>query len=191
MFHDTADTERRSMMGLVYAEQLVLWGIRKIVVQQGLDADLPAEFQAAFGGDGDDGLRIFCSFFRLLGHAARKPYEIAPPSTLRVTQDERRILTLLAAAQLAVASGDHGLFEAHLLWISAYDHRPALSRVTLAFATLLAEHGHVIAKAEEPPQMRRPVMPYPQNAAAYYYPRPVLPSPVLPRPVLPSPVLPT
>ena len=137
------------MMGLSHGEQLVIWGIRKIVVRQGVDPDLPAEFQAAFGGESEEGLQIFCSFFRLLGQAARRPYEIALPCTLLVTLDEQRILTLLAAAQLGEASGDLTLFESHLLWLAGADHRPALSRITLIFARLLAAHGHRIAMAQD------------------------------------------
>ncbi len=142
-------------MGLAYGEQVVVWGIRQIVGRQGLNPDLPAEFKAAFGQDSDAGLQIFFSFFRLLGQAARKSYAIAPPSTLRLTQDEQHILTLLSAAQWAAASGHHDLLEAHLLWLATCNHRAAFARVTLAFAALLAEHGYSIAKLP----VRRPIAP--------------------------------
>jgi len=145
MFDENAECGRRSMMGLCDGEQLIIWGIRRIVGQQFLESDLPGEFQAGFGPDGDAGLRIFCSFFRVLGQAARRPYEVAPPTSLLLLPDERRILILLAAAQAGVTSGDHALLEAHLLWVAAPEHRPALLRISLAFAKLLLAHGHAFA----------------------------------------------
>ena len=151
MFHENAETGRGSMMGLSYGEQLVVWGIRKIVGGKGSDPDLLTEFQAAFGSEGEEGLRIFCSFFRLLGQAARKPYEIAPPGSLQVLPDERRMLTLIAAAQRSVTSGDPALLQAHLLWLAAADHRPALARIAQAFASLLQLHGHPITVACDAP----------------------------------------
>ena len=66
-----------------------------------------------------------------------------------VTPDEQRILTLLAAAQLS----DRALLDAHLLWLAACDHRPAFRRLTLAWAQLLAAHGHRISIALELPVM--------------------------------------
>jgi hypothetical protein len=137
----------RSMMGLSCGEQLVVWSIRRIVVRQGPDPDLIGDFGAVFGGEEARGFEVFCGFFRSLGEAARRPYEIAPPSTLRVMRDEQRILTLLAAAQMGLDSGDHALFEAHLLWMAVQVHRPALFRFALEFARLLAGRGYRIALA--------------------------------------------
>jgi hypothetical protein len=145
MFQDNAEWGRRSMMGIGDGERLVIWGIRKIVDQQFVEPDLPAEFQACFGADGAEGLRIFCSFFRVFGQATRRPYQVAPPRSLLLLRDEQRILILLAAAQLGLASGDLALLEAHLLWIAGPDHRPALCRMSLAFAQLLVAHGHAFA----------------------------------------------
>ena len=135
------------MMGLTCGEQLVVWSIRKIVVRQGADPDLMDDFGAVFGGKGVRGFEVFCGFFRSLGEAARRPFEIAPPSTLHVMRDEQRILTLLGAAQMGLDSGDYALFEAHLLWLAGRVHRPALARFALEFAGLLAGRGHRIALA--------------------------------------------
>ena len=70
MSTDIARNRTRSMMGLSHGEQLVVWAIRKIVAQQGVDPNLPAEFEAAFGAQGEEGLQIFSAFS---GCSARPP----------------------------------------------------------------------------------------------------------------------
>lgn len=156
----------RSMMGLSCGEQLVVWSIRKIVVRQGTDPDLMGDFGAVFGGGEARGFEVFCGFFRSLGAAARRPFEIAPPSTLQVMRDEQRILTLLAAAQMGLDSGDYGLLEAHLLWLAVRVHRPALARFALEFAGLLAGRGHRVTLAPAPETGAEDVAPFLVSARA-------------------------
>ncbi len=146
---------RLDMIGLTYGEQLIVWGLRRIVTERGPDGLLLDECYGAFGGDGDEALRTLCLFLCLLGHSARQIFEIGSPGLLVMTRDESRILTLLAAAQRCAEAGDLTLLDAHLRWLAPTAHRPPLAQVSLALGNLLAAHGHWLslpAAAAPPPR---------------------------------------
>jgi len=136
---------RFAMVGLTYGEHLIVWGLRRVVTESGPDGLLLDECCCAFSDDGDEALRMLCLFLCMLGRSARRPFEIGAPGALAVTRDENRILMLLAAAQRWAENGDQALVDAHLLWLAAPEHRPALAQVTLALGNLLAAHGYVLA----------------------------------------------
>lgn len=149
------------MIGLTYGEHLVVWGIRRIVTERGPDWLLFDECCCAFGEDeGGGAVKILCLFTCVLGRSARKILEVAAPGTLAMTCDERRILTLVAAAQICTQDNDRTLFDAHLRWLASPVHRPALAQAVRTLGALLAAHGHwfsLPAAAAPPPRSLRDV----------------------------------
>ncbi len=132
---------RIDMIGLTYGEHLMVWGMRRIVTGRGVDGLFLDECRHAFSTDGEDAAGAVCVFLCLLGRSARQVFEIAPPGALTLTRDERRILTLLAAAQ----AEDPVLLDAHLRWVSVPGYRPALAEAAVTLGRLLAEHGHFLS----------------------------------------------
>jgi hypothetical protein len=137
---------RIDMVGLTYGEHLMIWGLRRIVTGRGVDDLFLDECRHAFGADGPEAMGAVCVFLCLLGRSARRAFEIAPPGALTLTRDERRILTLLAAAQ----AEDGAWLEAHLRWLAAPVHRTALATATISLARLLAEHGPWVSPGAPP-----------------------------------------
>lgn len=139
------------MIGLTYGEHLVVWGLRRIVTERGPDSLLLAECQCAFSDEGGEGFRILCLFLVLLGRAARKTFEIGSPGSLVMTRDERRIVTLLAAAQIYTENDNRTLLDAHLEWLASAAHRSELAQATITLGALLAAHGHWFFLPAPPP----------------------------------------
>ncbi len=132
---------RIDMIGLTYGEHLIVWGMRRIVTGQGVDGLFLDECRHAFDTDGVEAAGALCVFLCLLGRSARRAFEIAPPGALALTRDERRILTLLAAAQ----ADDAAWLNAHLRWTSTPGTRPALTEAAVTLGRLLADHGHFLS----------------------------------------------
>jgi hypothetical protein len=155
IFNETGATGRVALAGLSSGEHLIVCGLRRVVMECGPDSVLLDECYAAFAEDGDEAMRALCLFLCVLGRAARRMLEIGAPGAAYVTWDEGRILTLLAAAQKWAEEGDGLLADAHLQWLAAPEHRPALAQSALALSGLLAMHGHFLSlpAAVAPPEV--------------------------------------
>lgn len=126
--------------GFGYAEHLLVWSWRRMA--QGRHCPLLLdEFTQACGENGPEVFVTLCIFLKALGVASRKRLVIGAPGCLAITEDERQVLTLLAAAQ----AESPALLEAHLRWIAASGKRHILQIATGALAQAFADHDLRIA----------------------------------------------
>jgi hypothetical protein len=131
-----ADGEARSA-GLGYGEQLLTWTWRKIVTGRSGCPLIAREFARLCGEDAAEVLATFCTFLCALAYVGRRRLQMGYPGYAALTADERRLLTLLAAAQ----ANDETRFEAHLRWLARAELQPALAIAARALGTALKTHG--------------------------------------------------
>jgi hypothetical protein len=132
---DRANRET-DMTGLSYAEHLLVWSWRKIVMGYGGCPLIAREFSLLCGEDGGEVLATLHTFLQALGYAGRRRLEVGYPGYTSLTVDERKMLVLIAAAQ----SGDATRLEAHLRILARAALRPALAIAVRALGTALDEH---------------------------------------------------
>jgi hypothetical protein len=132
---DRANRET-DMTGLSYAEHLLVWSWRKIVMGYGGCPLIGREFSLLCGEDGGEVLATLHTFLQALGYAGRRRLEVGYPGYTSLTVDERKMLVLIAAAQ----SGDATRLEAHLRILARAALRPALAIAVRALGTALDEH---------------------------------------------------
>jgi hypothetical protein len=133
---EMADPAGGDVRGFGYGEHLIVWSWRRIAAGRMTCPVVTREFADACGEDGAEVFVTFCTFLKALGYACRRPLAIGLPSSLAVTADERRVLTLVAAAQAAAPA----LFEAHLCWLARPDQSQVLRIATGALAAALHVH---------------------------------------------------
>jgi hypothetical protein len=104
---DRANRET-DMTGLSYAEHLLVWSWRKIVMGYGGCPLIAREFSLLCGEDGGEVLATLHTFLQALAYAGRRRLEVGYPGYTSLTVDERKMLVLIAAAQ----SGDATRLEA-------------------------------------------------------------------------------
>ncbi len=134
-----------SMVGAVppfgHAEHLLIWSWRRIATGRSGCPLMLGEFAAACGEDGPEVFVTFCIFLKALAVASRRPFVTGVPGSLAITDDERQVLTLLAAAQTQSPM----LLEAHLRWLAVPERRHILEIATGALARALSCKGLRIA----------------------------------------------
>jgi hypothetical protein len=125
-----------NLLGVTYGEHLLVWTLRRLVARRGACPLILREFSEACGEDAEEVLSILRIFLGLLGYAARRRVAFGPPGWPGLTGDERRLLSLMAAAQ----AEDGPLFEAHLSWLARREARRPLGLAARGLAAAFAEH---------------------------------------------------
>lgn len=161
------------LLRLTSSEHLLLWCLRT-VVQRGEDAEIHEGIVGAFEGEGEETARALYRFLFLLGLGARRPIVMEAPGCLRVTGDERRLLALLALAQLDIRTGsrdtgsrDTGAREeapeptrtalaAHLDWLVRGQVAAPAAAAARLLAHALLEQDHRLPIPEAPAPVRAP-----------------------------------
>jgi len=147
----TTDAPGAQVSGSGYAEHLLIWSWRRIATGRVECPVMAKEFTDACGDDAQEVFATFCTFLKTLGFSSRRRLNMRAPGWPTMTADERRILTLLAAAQ----AGDCALLEAHLCWLTRPHRRHELQIAVCAFATALAASNLVLSlPAPSPPASR-------------------------------------
>jgi hypothetical protein len=116
-----------------YGGHLLVWSWRRIASGRAHCPVMARQFARACGEDAAEVLLTFHTFLKALAFAARRQLAIGAPCALAITPDERRILTLIAAAQAEMP----GLFEAHLRALARPERRHVLQLAAGALATAL------------------------------------------------------
>ncbi len=135
-------------MGSGYGEHLLVWSWRRIASGRGHCPVLAKEFADACGEDANEVLLTFSTFLKAWAFASRRQLVIGAPDAFTVSPDERRALSLLAAAQ----AEEPAMLEAHLRWIASPDKRSTLAIAAGALATALSANDIRLAlpTAERP-----------------------------------------
>ncbi len=134
--------ERAEILGFGYGEHLLVWSWRRIAASPGPCPIVVREFADACGDDAAEVLATLCTFLRALAFAGRRRLLIAFPGCVVMTEDEQRVLALLAAAQ----NNDAALFEAHLRWLARADVRHILAIGARALAAALTANHLCLAE---------------------------------------------
>lgn len=131
MHHTYDDPEPN---GAGHCQQLLVRSWR-LIMAQGVECPLVAhEFKCACGANTEEVLGAFCTFLCALALAQRRCLEVNPPGTRVLTCDERRMLTLVAAAQ----NRHPALLQAHLLWLARRGLRRVLEKSVQELAGVLS-----------------------------------------------------
>lgn len=113
--------------------ELLVRAWRRIMVS-GAECPLVArEFTCVCGADGKQVFNAFCTFLCALAFAQRRCLLVNPPGVRKLTIDETRMLTLVAAAQ----NGCAALLEAHLSWLAQRTLRSTLRQSVHELAEVL------------------------------------------------------
>lgn len=122
-----------SKIGFGHGEHLLVWSWRRLAAGHVDCAWMAQEFADACGEDAPEVLATFNIFLKALGFAAKRRLAVGTPGDLRITDDERHILALVAAAQ----SRAPARLEATLRWMARSDRRHVLQIATGALAQAL------------------------------------------------------
>jgi len=127
--------------GSGYVEHLLIWSWRRVATGRVECPVMAKEFTDVCGEDAREVFATLCTFLKALGFASRRRLNLRAPGWPTMTADERRMLTLLGAAQ----AGDRALFTAHLCWLARPERRHELQIATCALATALAANNLVLS----------------------------------------------
>jgi hypothetical protein len=153
---DPADAAPR-FRSLARAEQLTLWSLRAIALGH---AECPALRRALHVALGSSAEEAFTSLFvavRTLGWCARRRLRLHVPGCDGVSDDERRLLALFAAAQHALADGDEGEVRRQLDALVEPPLTEGFLMTLQTVASALEVNGYTLPTHEEPvgPDRRR------------------------------------
>lgn len=128
-------TEReRDVLGLNYGEHLLIWALRRLVVRPEVCRVVEREFADTCREDAGEVLATFRVFLGTLSHAARRRVCIGHPGSFGLTADERRLVSLIAAAQ----NDDRSRLDALTCWFARGGTQPLLAIAARALATAFA-----------------------------------------------------
>ncbi len=92
--------------GLERGGQLTLWSLRAIALGHAECPALRRALQVALGSSAEEAFTSLFVAVRTLGWCARRRLRLHVPGCERVSEDERALLALFAAAQQALVDGD-------------------------------------------------------------------------------------
>lgn len=115
------------------ASRLLLWSFRLVLSGELHCPILAATYRDSFGADAKPVFAALSTFLGALARGSRHCLVIGPPHYPFVTPDERRMLTIVAAAQ----EGWQSLLDSHLCWITTTVGRSELERAAVRLAALL------------------------------------------------------
>jgi len=126
------------VLGLTYAEHLIVWSMRRIALGR-LGCPLVArEFQEACGGESGEALAAFQVLLWMLGRSGRRRLAVGAPGMLALSRDEELLLAVFAAAQ----AGAEDRLRAHLVWLYGKSDTCRLEAAVKVVAGTLAAKGH-------------------------------------------------
>jgi hypothetical protein len=136
-----------NVLGLTYAEHLIVWSLRRLAVGR-LHCPLVArEFAEACGAEAGQALAAFRVLLWTLGGSGRRRLTVGPPGLLDLSRDEELLLAVFAAAQM----GEEDRLRAHLAWLYGSGDTARLEAAVRVVACTLAEKGHRL-RLPEPAQ---------------------------------------
>lgn len=157
MFAKILARDDQDESGFGHADHLLLWAWRRITFGQAECPLLVREFLEACGPEGAEVFMTLRVFLHALGAACPYRLSLGMPGGSTLTRDERRVLTLLAAAQ----TGDGALFEHSLDALARREWRHVVAMAGNALAKALAVNGLHVR-----PPLAETAMACPQQAMA-------------------------
>lgn len=143
-------THNPDLSAFGYADHFLVWSWRRIAAGESYVPLIAHEFRKVCGEDAAELFATTSTFLRALGYASRRHLRIGHPGSTALTDDERQILTLVAAAQW----GDWPRFEAHVRWLAHTGLRDALGAAAHALGAALMVNGMRLSL----PAVRGPVL---------------------------------
>jgi hypothetical protein len=131
--------------GSADAHHLLVRCWRRIAAGRLYCPSIAADFAEACGQQAGEVLATFQVFLAALGYASRTTLQFGHPGDPGLTDDERRVLALIAVAQ----SSQPWRLDAHLSALARSDARLTLAIGTAALAEALCAHDLVIEDAGE------------------------------------------
>lgn len=128
-----ANLKQEGEAGYNHCTQLLVRAWR-LIMARGVECPLVThEFRCACGAEGGEVFGAFCTFLCALACSQRRCLLVNPPGEPRLTADESRMLTLIAAAQ----NGCPHLLEAQLAWLARRPLRRTLEQSVRELGALL------------------------------------------------------
>ncbi|HEY1506933.1 MAG TPA: hypothetical protein VGF92_21710 [Stellaceae bacterium] len=143
------ETPAAKLNGLTEPQCLIVRTFRKILLGNRNCPALVRDFALAYGADAVEVYMTFRTLLAALAYAGRRPLSAGHPGCAWLTDDERQLLNLIAAAQ----AEDGDLFEANLRWLARADLRASLAMTANAFAQALRAHGQVLPVMQATPPL--------------------------------------
>jgi hypothetical protein len=131
-------TGAADLLGLTYAEHLIVWSLRRLALGR-LHCPLVArEFAEACGAESGEALAAFRVLLWTLGGSGRRRLTVGPPGLLVLSRDEELLLAVFGAAQ----AGAEDRLRAHLAWLYGSSDTGRLEAAVKVVAETLAGKGH-------------------------------------------------
>jgi hypothetical protein len=129
------------------AHHLLVRCWRRVAAGRGICPSIAADFRQACGRDAGEVLATFQVFLAALGYASHTTLQFGHPGDPGLTDDERRVLALIAVAQ----SAQPWRLDAHLAALARGEARLTLAIGTAALAEALCAHDLIVgdSKGEE------------------------------------------
>ena len=122
------------------AHHLLVRCWRRVAAGRGYCPSIAADFAQACGRDAGEVLATFQVFLAALGYASHTTLQFGHPGDPGLTDDERRVLALVAVAQ----SSQPWRLDAHLGALARSDARLTLAIGTAALAEALCAHDLIV-----------------------------------------------
>ena len=158
---DTSDTADPAVdaqprfHGLARGEQLTLWSLRAIALGHAECPALQRALQVALGSVAEEAFTSLFVAVRTLGWCARRRLRLHVPGCDCVSDDERRLLALFAAAQHALVDGDERDVRRQLDALIDPPLTEGLLMTLQTVASALEVNGFTSPPASAPPGRRR------------------------------------
>lgn len=132
-----ASLELQARLGRCPCRRLLVRSWR-LIMARGAECPLVRRgFTGVCGAEGEEVHLAFCTFLCALALAQRRCLLVNPPLSDRLTADEVRMLTLIAASQ----NDSPSLLQAHLQWLAERPLRKTLEQATHELARALRSRG--------------------------------------------------
>ena len=135
--------------------QLVVCGLRAIAMGHGDCPALARMFALAFGSGADEAFMGLMVVVRTLGGHSQVRLRVHVPGCLRVSPDERAVLSLLAEAQAALTEGDDAAVRGRLSDMLDPGGVELVLAGLQAVAGTLEVNGYTLTRAGRPRQPGR------------------------------------
>jgi hypothetical protein len=116
-------------------EVALLWAFRAIAVGRG---ECPLVRSLLCGRDADAALANMLAFVRLVGWRGSRRLRLHLPNCLSISEDERLVLSIFAAAEAAMATGDADLLRGRVGRLLGGASDPSITAAASAVVEALA-----------------------------------------------------
>lgn len=142
-------TGSANVLGLTYAEHLIVWSLRRLALGRPYCPLVAREFAEACGAESGEALAAFRVLLWTLGSSGRRKLTVGRPGLLALSRDEELLLAVFAAAQADAKDR----LRAHLAWLYGSGNTGCLEAAVRVVAGTLAAKGH---RLRLPPPVHQP-----------------------------------